>query len=394
MDSGDFIIKDGNQVKLYKNLTEYKSFKPGFGYDGVFGGPYFTVKTNDSIFIYDFETTNFLRKIDVTPHSVVWNENKKSMALICDDVTYILSVYPEKIEKYIDINESPDPEEGGCENGFEANFEINDRVVSGIFIDDVFIYINNKNKINYAIEDRIFSITTLNSIYSLQGYIPSSNKIYLMNKSYQLISYTFPMSFVKYQMAILKKDFSNAEKIFQTIPVEYVEKVTNFLEKFELYELSYLICQNPNQKFSLAIKLKKFKDARYLALDQNSVEKWKLVADLALELGEFKHAEEAMIAAKDYNGLLLYYSLISDREKINLLAENADTEGLYNISFSCYFQLNDIDKCLEILVKSQRYPEAALFCRTYCPSKLSTVLDQWNNEINQEEVNSRISKFL
>jgi len=34
-----------------------------------------------------------------------------------------------------------------------------------------------------------------------------------MDKQYNLISYGFPASFVNYQMAILKKEFSNAEKV-------------------------------------------------------------------------------------------------------------------------------------------------------------------------------------
>lgn len=395
MESGDFLVKDGNYVRLYKNFTEYKSFKPGFSFESVFGGPYFAIKTSEAIFIYDFETTTFLRKIDVNPHTVVWNPNKKYLSLICDDVTYILRAFPGKIEKYIDDNENEehDIDEEGCEDGFEAYFEINDKIVNGLFIDEVFIYLNNKNKINYALEDRIFSITTLNSNYSLQGYLPASNKLFLMNKSYQLISYTFPLSFVNYQMAILKKDFDSAAKIFPCIPAEYLDRVTNFLEKFELYELSYDICQNPNQRFALAIKLKKLKDARIMALEQNSNEKWKMVADLAFEQGEFKHAEEAMIAGKDFNSLLLYYSITQDRDKISLLAENAVNEGLLNIAFSCYFQLNEIDKCLETLIKSQKLPEAALFCRTYCPSKLGTVIEQWNNEINKEDINNRISKL-
>jgi hypothetical protein len=39
-DTGDFITKDGTTVKIYKNLSEFKSFKPGFSFDAVFGGPY------------------------------------------------------------------------------------------------------------------------------------------------------------------------------------------------------------------------------------------------------------------------------------------------------------------------------------------------------------------
>ena len=80
-------------------------------------------------------------------------------------------------------------------------------------MDDVFIYVNNKSKLNYAIEDKVFSITTLNSNYLLLGYLASTNRIYLMDKSYNLISYSFPASFVNYQMAILKKNFQSADKV-------------------------------------------------------------------------------------------------------------------------------------------------------------------------------------
>lgn len=213
-----------------------------------------------------------------------------------------------------------------------------------------------------------------------------------MNKNFDLISYVFPLSFVSYQICIFKKDFQQAEKILQNIPNEYLVRVTNFLEKFNHYDLSYNITTDPNQKFTLAIRLKKLKDARVLALQMNSAEKWKMVADLAIELGEFKHAEEAMVAAKDYQGLLLYYSLIKDPEKISLLGDNAEKDGLFNIAFSCWFQLNDTDKCLEILIKNNKIPEAALFCRTYCPSKLNSTLALWNEKINNEEL-GRIRKL-
>lgn len=398
-DSGDFVIKDGNALKFYKNLKESKTFRPGFSFETIFDGPYVVIKTSDAIFIYaDSESTIFLRKIDVSPNTIIWNENKRSIALICDDVTYILNVYPDKIEKYVEdvesSNSNKESDEVGCEEGFEPNYEISDKIVSGLFVDEVFLFLNNKNKINYAIEDKIFPVTTLNSNYFLLGYLASSNKIYLMNKNFNLISYTFPLSFVNYQMAIMKKKFEQADKLFTQIPPEYLERVTNFLEKFEYHELSYKLCQNPSQKFSLAIKLKKLKDARILVAETPNPEKWKMVADLSFELGEFRHAEEAMVAAKDYQGLLLYYSLIQDKEKTFILAENALNDGFYNISFSCYFQLNEVDKCLDILLKSGKYPEAALFCRTYCPSKLQPVLDLWNDEINNGDSYSRISIII
>lgn len=82
----------------------------------------------------------------------------------------------------------------------------------------------------------------------------------------------------------------------------------SFLEKFKLYELSYEKTTNLEHKFELAVKLKKLHDAKDLARTLNVGEKWKILADLAIQLGEFTQAEECMFIAKDYNGLLLFYS--------------------------------------------------------------------------------------
>ncbi len=38
-DSGDFAVKDGNFIRIFKNFQEFKSFKPGFAFDAIFCGP-------------------------------------------------------------------------------------------------------------------------------------------------------------------------------------------------------------------------------------------------------------------------------------------------------------------------------------------------------------------
>ena len=109
--------------------------------------------------------------------------------------------------------------------------------------------------------EKIFSITTLSNKFYLLGYLQSKERIYLINKNFELISYALPLSFINYQIAIQEKDFEKAEKILATIPDEYNEKIIIFLEKFNYNELSYKITKNVNQKFSLALKLKKLEDA-------------------------------------------------------------------------------------------------------------------------------------
>ena len=92
--------------------------------------------------------------------------------------------------------------------------EVNDSATGGFFIDEVFIFVNSKGKLNYAIEDKIFPITTLNGNFMILGYLNSTNRIYLMDKSYNVISFSFPISFVNYQMRIIKGDFEGAKKVF------------------------------------------------------------------------------------------------------------------------------------------------------------------------------------
>ena len=385
-----FVIKDKNVVKIYNNLKEEKSFKPGFSFDNVFGGPLFAVKTDEAIFLYDTENTIFIRKIDVVPNKIIWNEKKSKVALLCEDAMYILEVNYDKIEEYIEkVADGEKADIDGCEEAFGDAFDVDGKVLNGFFVDDVFIFENSKNKISYTINDKIFNITTLSNRFFLLGYLESTNKIYLINKNFQLISYSFPYSFIKYQLAIVEKNFDEAEKILPKIPENFLENVIKFLEKFELNELSYKITKNPNQKFSLAIKLKKLNEAYEIAQKSKNSEKFKMVSDLSIELGEFDFAEKTMKEAHDWNGLLLYYSSIQNRNKLNSFAKDAKEAGMLNVAFSSYFQLNNLNECLNILIESRRYPEATTFARTYFPEKINNVLEMWNKQIEEEDKNNR-----
>lgn len=109
-----------------------------------------------------------------------------------------------------------------------------------------------------------------------------------------------------------------------------------------------------------------------------------------MELGSFSLGEECLKSAKDFQGLLLYYSCINNREKLAYLAEESEKNGFNNVAYTSYFLINNLDKCLEILIKSKRFSEAALFCRTYHPNKISESLELWNNELNNDDQSTRL----
>jgi len=200
-------------------LKEEYTFKPGFQFENIFSGPFFSIKTKEALFFYDYETQTFIRKIDdISPINVIWSDDKKFVSLICEEVTYVLQCNEKDIEDYIEkvVNSNEEAEEDfedGCESAFEVYLEIKENIVSGLWYENVFIYLNNKNKLNYTIKDQIFSITTLNGNYYLLGFYTNSNRLYFMSKTFQLISYYFPISFINYQSNILKEDYDTAEKV-------------------------------------------------------------------------------------------------------------------------------------------------------------------------------------
>lgn len=81
-------------------------------------------------------------------------------------------------------------------------------------------------------------------------------------------------------------------------------------------------------------------------------------------------AIECFDTAEDLNSLLLIYSSLSLPDQLAALGDKAEKMTKMNIAYTCYFLTNQPNKCVDILLKSKKYSEAALFSRTYCPERV------------------------
>lgn len=66
---------------------------------------------------------------------------------------------------------------------------------------------------------------------------------------------------------------------------------------------------------------------------------------------------------------------------VQKLGDTAVDSGKNNIAFMANFILGNVEECLNILVKTNRLPEAAFFARTYLPSEISRILPLWKTEL-------------
>jgi len=97
------ILTEGNNVKIYKNLQEFKVFNTGFQIEGIFGGKLLAVKSADFISFYDWETQIAVRRIDVTPapKQVYWSDDGKTVVMALEEQFYLLNYDAAQVKEYI-----------------------------------------------------------------------------------------------------------------------------------------------------------------------------------------------------------------------------------------------------------------------------------------------------
>ncbi len=126
----------------------------------IFGSPLFAVKT---VYLYDIENLIFVRKIYVSPEKMEWK--KDVISLIFEDAKYLLEVNFKAIEGYIEeiVNGGKSNEEGS-EESFAESYDIDEKVLNEFFIDNVFIYQSEKNKLIYIHQKYVMLLLYLKNI--------------------------------------------------------------------------------------------------------------------------------------------------------------------------------------------------------------------------------------
>lgn len=167
----------------------------------------------------------------------------------------------------------------------------------------------------------------------LLGYVATQNRLYLLDKDFELYSYELLQSVLLYQQAILEEDFETAEQLIKKVPKEAHLRLAKFLESNDCKELAYELTPDATHKLDLAAELGKLDDALELAKAANKISAWKQVGDLALSVGHFDTAEKCFKEAQDLPSLFLLYTSLSDREGLQWLQKAAAEKGEANLMF-------------------------------------------------------------
>ncbi|CAB4057418.1 COPB2 [Lepeophtheirus salmonis] len=301
------VVSDRKILKEFlRILKEKQSLKPEFGIESIYGGCMLGVKSPSGLAFYDWETLELIRRIETQPRSVCWSDNGELVALITDECYFILR-YQKEIVAY-----ARETKQNVSDDGIEEAL----------------------NRLNYYVGGEIVTISHLDRTMYILGYIPSDNKLYLGDKELHVVSFQLLLSVLEYQTAVMRRDFDTADKVLPVIP----------RDQRDLKTAQSLVIENPGEQ------------------------KWKQLAELAIANADFDLAQSCLKEAKDFGGLLLLATSLGNNLVINYLSNSAAQLGRKNISFISSFLMGNLENCLDILISTNRLPEAAFFSRTYLPT--------------------------
>ncbi|KAK0243454.1 coatomer protein [Armillaria nabsnona] len=386
-DSNTYAVLE-NRVKLriFKNFRERGSAgMKGVGswsMDGIHGGTLLAARGSGFVMFWDWESGEIVRRIDVEAQNIYWSGTGLLVAITAAESFYILrfnrDAYNAKIEEGAEISDE------GVEEAFEVVADVQEGVRTAKWVGDCFIYTTSTKRLCYFVGSESYTISPFDTPLYLLGYIPAHNRVYLADKDVNVYGYSLSLSVVEYQTAVLRGDMAAADEILPTLPKEQLNKVARFLESRDLKELALQVTTDPDHKFDLSLQLDDLDTAIEIARSIPELEaeaKWKSLGDRALTVWRFDLARESFEKAGDLSALMLLLLAIGDRDGLKALSSKAAEKGLNNLAFASMFQLGDANSCVDLLVKTQRAPEAALFARTYAPSQVPKAVDAWQGDL-------------
>ncbi|KAF4348452.1 hypothetical protein G4B88_026979 [Cannabis sativa] len=389
---GEYAVRESTtRIKLFsKTFQEKKSFRPTFLCEHVYGGTLLAMCSNDFICFYDWIECRLIRRIDVNVKNVYWADSGDLVAIVSDSSFYVLKYNRDVVSSYFDSGSSVD--EQGVEDAFELLHEVNDRARTGIWVGDCFIYTNSSWRLNYCVGGEVTTLFHLDRPMYLLGYLANQSRVYLIDKDFNVMGYTLLLSLIEYKTLVMRGDLDRANQILPTIPPEQFNSVARFLESRGMLEDALEVATDPDYKFDLAIQLGRLEIAKEIATKAQSESKWKQLGELAMSSGQFELAETCLLHGMDLSGLLLFYSSIGDAQGILKLVSLAKEQGKNNVAFLCLFMLGKLEECIQLLIDSNRIPEAALMARSYLPSKVSEIVTIWRDDLNK--VNKKAAESL
>lgn len=428
-------------VRIYRNFLEHVAVDLVYEAEKLFPGALLGVKSVGLLSFYDWESGSLVRRVDIEDdiQDVIWSDSGELVAILTtsaaaetsDGTTaaggktheaYFLSFDAALYQEA--VNDGSISASEGAEAAFDVLYTLptTEQVSSGKFIGDVFIFTTgSSNRFNYFVGGEVVNLSHFDHKYYIIGYKAAEGKVYLIDKSFNVISWFVNAAVLELQTLVMRGDleqFATAtvtdEETGEEIPdlatiapelllEEYstylsdlskteLNQLARFFEKLGYLKLSFSLSQDFDSKFQIALSTGDLPQAYQLLAENlesstsvaaSQSQKWRKLGDLAMAKWQIKLAEDCYWLAHDLSSLLLLLSSSNNKSLLKRLAEAAEEKGKYNIAFQSWWLRGDKERCVDLLIKTERFVEALFLGRTYgiASDKLQGVAEQWKLQL-------------
>lgn len=206
---GEYAVRESTSKINSKNFQEKKSIRPTFSAELIFGGTLLSMCSNDFICFYEWADCRLIRRIDVNVKNLYWADSGDLVAIASDTSFYILKYNRDVVFAYLDSRRSVD--EQGAEDALELLYKINERVRTGIWVGNGFIYNNSSWRLNYCVGGEVTMMFHLDRPMYLLGYLANRSRVYLIDKEFNGIGYTLLLSLIEYKTLVMRGDIERAK---------------------------------------------------------------------------------------------------------------------------------------------------------------------------------------
>ena len=78
--------------------------------------------------------------------------------------------------------------------------EVAEVMRTGVWVGDCFIYTNSMNRLNYFVGGEIVTVSHLDKVGYILGFLPKENRVFLGDKEMNVVSYSLLLSVMEYQV--------------------------------------------------------------------------------------------------------------------------------------------------------------------------------------------------